>query len=102
MALLEDEDSSEGMFLELGWAGYWQIRFRWVDFKKLPFPIPPTWALEHPDTLQIEGGMPGLQVRLHPGEKIPSPTVLLGFYSGGIRQGSNRLRRLKLEHFGPA
>ena len=82
MALLEDEDSGEGMFVEMGWGGYWQITFRWTDFTKPLYCLPPTWATEHPDTLQIEGGMPGVDVRLRPGERIPSPHCPPGLLSG--------------------
>lgn len=99
MALVEDQESGDGIFLELGWSGYWQIKFRWVDFKKTPFPLFQTWGGKITDTLQVFGGTPSSNFRLPPGERISSPTVLLGFYKGGARQGSNHLRRLKLEHF---
>ena len=99
MALLADEDSGDGMFIELGWTGFWQIRFWWTDFKVPLYCLPPSGATEHPDTIRIEGEVPGVNIVLHPGERISSPTVLQGFYAGGVRQGSNRLRRLKLKHF---
>ena len=102
MAILEDKGSSDGMFLELGWSGYWQIIFQWVDFTKTPFPLPQTWGGKISDILQISGGMPDGKFLLQPGEKISSPTILLGFYSGGVQRGSNQLRRLKLEHISPA
>jgi len=76
MALLEDEQTRQGMFMELGWGGTWQINFEWVDFKKTPFPLPQTWGGEITDTLHINGGVPKVKIRLHPGEKI--------FLTGGV------------------
>ena len=99
MAFLEDEDSGDGMFMELGWAGYWQITFRWVDFKTLPYVVPESYVHEHGDSLNIVGGPAGMSIALRPGEKITFPELLLQFYSGGVGRGRNQIRRLKLEHF---
>lgn len=76
---IENESRSSGIFVAVGWTGQWTVR------------LIGNYAA---DRLQVAGGMPGIKIRLEPGEEISGPTILLGCYRGGLADGSNRLRRL--------
>src|SRR5574340_776503 len=68
-----------GVFVAIGWTGQWTARMlgSYVD-----------------QSLWVAGGMPGINIRLEPGEEISGPSILLGCYRGDLADGSNRLRRL--------
>jgi alpha-galactosidase len=48
-----------------------------------------------------QGGIPGIETHLTPGEVIPGPRILIGCYRGSVAEGSNRLRRLIRSHYTP-
>jgi alpha-galactosidase len=81
---LHNRAATRGLFVGIGWSGQWQADF-------------------HPDTekntARITIGMPGMNLALPAGEKIRSPSVLLGLYQGEAHVGSNALRRLIYDHY---
>lgn len=76
---IENEALSSGLFVAVGWTGQWTVR------------LLGNYAANR---LQVAGGMPGIKIRLQPGEEISAPTILLGCYRGRLADGSNSLRRL--------
>ncbi|MBP7933163.1 MAG: alpha-galactosidase [Phycisphaerae bacterium] len=72
-----------GLFVGIGWSGQWQADFR------------PDAA--HGTRVTIE--MPNMSLALPPGEKIFSPSVLLGLYRGDPPTGSNALRRILYDRY---
>lgn len=81
-----DKRAGAGIFVALGWTGVWDAEIK-GDYLK--------------ETLSLKGGMPGLNVRLQPGEEISGPLVLIGCYRGPFAAGSNRLRRVIRDHYTP-
>ncbi len=76
-----------GVMLGIGWTGQWAAAFE----KK------------NANQVQIRAGMEHTHLRLHPGEEIRTPAILLLFYSGeDYLHGQNQLRRLLLKHYTPA
>jgi len=71
-----------GMMLAIGWTGQWAAVF----------------TREGAD-LTIQAGMELTHLRLHPGEEIRTPAILLLFYSGDRLRGHNLLRSLLLRHY---
>lgn len=69
----------EGIFVGIGWSGQWQAKIDGSDMRK---------------GVHITAEMPGMDLSLPPGEKIVSPSILLGTYTGAMSNGSNTLRRL--------
>ncbi|MDP4276329.1 MAG: alpha-galactosidase, partial [Bacteroidota bacterium] len=51
--------------------------------------------------LHLTACIPGLQIRLQPGEEISGPRMLIGGYHGALAEGSNRLRKLIRLHYTP-
>ena len=74
-----------GLVLAIGWSGQWTARFeRGKDF------------------LRLAVGMERTHLRLHPGEKIRTPRVLLLAWDGeDATRGNNLLRRLLMAHYLP-
>jgi alpha-galactosidase len=75
-----------GAIVGIGWTGQWTASF-----------------LRDKDSgVRIRAGMERTHLRLHPGETIRTPAVLLLFWTGDDRlRGHNQLRRLLLNHFTP-
>jgi alpha-galactosidase len=69
----------EGIFVGIGWSGQWRAK---IDGSNMA------------NGVQITAEMPGMNIALPPGEKIISPSILLGTYQGAMTNGSNTLRRL--------
>jgi len=82
---VENEQRGQGMFVSVGWCGPWKATVR----------------VENGGRLRLRGGMPGLNLRLRPGEEISGPQILLGAYRGPLSAGANRLRRLVRAHYAP-
>lgn len=82
----QDKHAGRGIFVALGWTGVWEAEIG-GDFLK--------------ETFSLKGGMPGLSLRLHPGEEISGPIILLGGFRGPFSAGSNRLRRVIRNHYTP-
>lgn len=73
---IEDSEGESGMFGGLEWSSLWHI-----DFNR------------QKESFYIRGGIDEVDLTLRPGERIPIPRALLGFYQGSIHQGRNALRR---------
>ncbi len=82
--LLQNDAAKRGLLVGIGWSGQWQADFR-------------------PDAgrgaARITIGMPGMNLALPAGEKIFSPSVLLGLYEGESQDGSNALRGILYDHY---
>ena len=74
-----------GMVLAIGWSGQWAAKFARGE-----------------DSLRLAAGMEQTHLRLHPGEKIRTPRILLLPWEGeDPTTGTNRLRRLLMAHYLP-
>jgi alpha-galactosidase len=83
---VESQLKRAGIFLAVGWSGQWSAAVS-ADHGR--------------GTLRLKGGIPGLNVRLNPGEEMTGPRILLGAYAGKLEDGANRLRRLIRTHYAP-
>ncbi|MCX6028418.1 MAG: alpha-galactosidase [Chloroflexi bacterium] len=72
------------VLIGIGWTGNWEMNFR-------------RWA----ESLQVTAGMQRTHLKLHPGEEIRSPRILLLFWDGERLRGNNLLRRFLLAHKTP-
>lgn len=80
------EWKDEGLVIAVGWSGQWQASFYRDAERKL----------------QVRAGMQKTRLKLHPGERIRTPKMLLIFWEGNDRMlGHNLLRRLLLDHYVP-
>lgn len=75
---------SRGVLVGLGWTGNWQAQFT-ADGAQL----------------HAQAGMPLTRFRLHPGERVRGPRVLMLFWTGQRLHGHNMLRRILYEHYVP-
>ena len=82
---IDNETLGQGLFVAMGWSGQWSADIRTAEKR-----------------LQVVGGIPGVEIRLQPGEEISGPQVLVGCYQGSVMEGSNRLRRLIRTHYTPS
>jgi alpha-galactosidase len=79
-----------GLLIGVGWTGNWEINLRRL-----------------PDSLQATAGMRRTHLKLHPGEEIRTPRILLIFWKsegaaeGADLRGNNLLRRFLLAHKTP-
>lgn len=86
------ETGGGGVIGAIGWSGGWAARFQRMR-----------------RGVHVCAGMERTHLRLHPGEEIRTPRILLLFWKGdgdsGLREdrvrGHNMLRRLILEHYTP-
>lgn len=85
--LVHDDRESTGLFIGVGWSGQWEARLAGGDAAK-------------PLGLTIE--MPGLEAWLAPGERIISPSILVGTYQGETSAGANTLRRMLYDEYVPS
>jgi alpha-galactosidase len=75
-----------GFALGVGWTGQWAASF----------------ARPGHGPVNVQAGMEATHLRLHPGEQIRTPAVLILFWAGPDRmRGQNLLRRLLLCHYTP-
>ena len=80
------ETTCGGVMLGIGWSGQWSASFQTDDAKKL----------------KLRAGMELTHLKLHPGEEIRTPRILLLFWEGEDRmRGHNLLRRFILAHRTP-
>jgi len=82
---IDNEALGQGFYVAVGWSGQWSAETKIADGR-----------------LHLLAGIPGIQIRLQPGEEIPGPRILLGGYRGSVAEGSNRLRRLIRSHYTPS
>ena len=71
-----------GVIAVLGWAGQWAAQF----------------TRDEPRGLRVTGGQEATSFRLHPGEAVRSPIVVLQFYQSDWLQSQNVWRSWMLEH----
>jgi|GEM_PF-464447 len=75
-----------GLVLGVGWSGQWQTKF----------------ARDRKSGIRMQAGMQQTHLKLHPGESIRTPRILLVFWDGtDMLAGHNLFRRLILEHYNP-
>jgi alpha-galactosidase len=75
----------EGWNLAIGWSGSWK-----ADFSRSE------------EGIRIQAGMIETRFKLHPGEKIRTPRLLISKWLGdNVTYGTNQLRRLLLEQYCP-
>lgn len=75
----------QGVMVAVGWTGDWAARI---------------WQ-QGGDTVHIQAGMPRTHLRLHPGESIRTPRIMLLCWEGERLRGHNLLRRFILAHHTP-
>lgn len=83
---IENQNNSAGIYVSIGWTGNWKASIR-ANFDN--------------DILYLRGGMPGINLKLHPGEEISSPSILVGAYRGPLSTGVNALRKLVRDRYAP-
>lgn len=74
-----------GLFLAVGWSGQWSASFMRIEDGHVRF----------------RAGMERTHLRLHPGERIRTPALLLMRYRGDTVAGHNEFRRLMLRYYTP-
>jgi alpha-galactosidase len=79
------EGDGRGVTMGIGWSGQWAARFQRTDA----------------DGLRLTAGMERTHLKLHPGEEIRTPLVMLLFWKGKFINGQNLFRRLVLKHYTP-
>lgn len=79
------ELQGHGLVVALGWSGQWA-----------------TWWERNADgLLNLSAGMELTRLKLHPGEQIRTPLVLLLLWQGEPIDGQNAFRRIVLDHYTP-
>lgn len=71
------ELGEEGVIGAIGWTGHWRASF----------------SRDQDGVVRVAAGMARTHFRLHPGEEVTSPRVLLVFWKGDRIRGHNLLRR---------
>jgi alpha-galactosidase len=79
-----ESPDGRGVLVGLGWTGNWRAEFKSVGTQ-----------------LEAQVGMPMTRFRLHPGEKVRGPRVLLVFWNGRRLHGNNMLRRVLYDRYLP-
>lgn len=77
--VIHDEATKTGKYMGVGWSGQWEANFRPV-------------AGQNASRLTV--GMSNTNIALPVGERIVSPSVLVGDYHGNSQAGCNALRRV--------
>jgi len=80
-----DAGSGGGLAIALGWSGQWAAEF----------------ARNEPNRVTAHAGLELIHTRLHPGEEIRMPRVLLLPWQGDAIDGQNLLRRFILAYHTP-
>ncbi len=85
------EWQNQGVAVAVGWSGQWKAMFNADQ------------GLEDGASLaRVRAGMRTTHLRLHPGESIRTPRILLVFWNGaGPLRGENLLRQTLLAHYCP-
>ncbi len=76
---------NRGLVLGVGWTGEWAVTIR----------------ADERGELAIQAGMARTHLKLHPGEEIRTPRVLVLCWEGERLRGNNLLRRFLLTHHRP-
>lgn len=80
------ETVNEGLMLAIGWSGQWSAEIG---------------REAETGAMRLRAGMDGVSLRLHPGESIRTPRILLLHWQGEPIDGNNLLRRYILAHRTP-
>jgi len=80
------ESQNEGAVMAIGWSGEWAASFE----------RPPATP-----EFNVKAGMALTHLKLHPGEEIRSPRMLMLFWQGESRRGQNLLRQFILRDHRP-
>jgi alpha-galactosidase len=80
------ETKNEGAVLAIGWSGEWAVAFD---------------RPEAGSNFQVKAGMALTHLKLHPGEEIRTPRILMLFWQGERTRGHNLLRQFILAHHRP-
>jgi alpha-galactosidase len=75
------ECGGEGFIMAIGWTGQWATEFSYNGMN-----------------LYIQSGMEKTHLKLHPGEEIRTPSMLLITWQGEPIRGNNLLRQFILKH----
>lgn len=82
---LQSEKEELGMMVALGWTGQWQFDSRYIG-----------------NGTHLQAGMQRTHLKLHPGERIRTPRILLVEWEGADPiAGNNALRQILLRHYTP-
>jgi len=79
------QTGEHGLIAGIGWTGQWEA----------------VLDASGPDGLKLRAGMERTRLRLHPGEEIRTPRILLLFWEGDRQEAHNALRRFVLLHHTP-
>jgi alpha-galactosidase len=79
------DNGYRGVVFGIGWTGEWAFTIR---------------ANEHGDVV-VQAGMANTHLKLHPGEEIRAPRILVLCWEGERMRGNNLLRRFLLTHHRP-
>jgi alpha-galactosidase len=79
------DQGGRGIVLGIGWTGQWAMNVRATDCGEI----------------DLEAGMAHTHLKLHPGEEIRSPRILVLCWEGERMRGNNLLRRFLLAHHRP-
>ena len=82
--LLDEPQIRAGLFVAVGWSSHWRSRL-----------------IRLGDSARLAIEVPGIRLRLPPGERVTGPTILVGPYAGDVDQGGNALRRFLWRHAVP-
>jgi alpha-galactosidase len=85
MPFFNVQGATGGVIVAIGWTGEWAADF----------------AVDAKGRLTVKAGMARTHLRLHPGEAIRTPRMLLLFYEGDRWRGQNLLRQFILAHRRP-
>lgn len=80
------ETKGEGVIIAVGWTGEWAM-----DFSR-----------PEGTNVRVRSGMAHTHLKLHPGEEIRTPRMLMLFWRGEPLTGNNLLRRLILSYHRPS
>ena len=92
------ETGSGSLIAAIGWSGQWQTRIR-VPFAINNDPKQILWPKRQP--LWITAGLETCHFRLHPGEKVRMPRILLFFWKGETLESNAQFRQLIYRHYTP-
>jgi alpha-galactosidase len=79
------EGKGGGVIVAIGWSGTWAADFHWTE----------------PGRVEVQAGMRNTHLKLHPGETIRTPRMLVLFYEGDRWRGQNLFRQFMLQHHRP-
>ena len=80
-----NKPDGNGMIAAIGWTGQWAASF----------------SQQSDADVKFQAGMETTRLKLHPGEKIRTPSILLCFWTENRTHGQNLFRSLLLNHYSP-